>query len=292
MSISNIGNTCYLGSALHCIMNTRFLDQYIRTLHLNKSKTNPIVYTYSALHMRVMMGQTQVDPTPFYTLVRQSYPYFNNKEQHDAHEAIQVILDMLSTNMSALAKSTYTHPDNILGCLCWNKHSYNAIDEIFKVQYKTVIKCSHCTYELIKYQCEYGILTTTLHSLGYIIKLDDYKCDKCGTRDHCTQRTTIYHYPPNLVVYSDNFLELNDSGCLKPPGYSKWYKLYATCNHSTSKVLRTSGHYTAFVKNYRTNQWHYKNDDLSCLLVKGFSNNRARILDGAVIFMLERIDVG
>jgi len=289
MSIQNVGNTCYLSTALQCLFHTNILDRFVKITNVSKQTHKPFVYEYIELHSRVRIhDELSADPSAFYEHVRNLYPFFDNSEQHDAHEAMQVILDLLSTQTHPLSTTTFEHTDNLPALKSWSIKQFNIVDEIFKVQFQTNITCSHCKYQIINYQCEYGLFTTDLYNLKQTIDLPGYVCDNCTSVDRCYKHVCIYHFPPCLLLYAEDSqttqtesmnLELSDQLLIDS---DKEYGLYAVCNHHP---FLNGGHYTSFVK--KDSDWCFKDDDSSISIVGEFQENSALILNGARIFLYE-----
>lgn len=101
--IRNVGNTCYLGSALQCILRTPGFCHNNRYFFGEFKKS-------SRVH----------DPAELYRDIRAHYPYFGVNEQHDCHEAISVILDFLKSD--AIFKLTLR---NVITCEACGAHKSN-----------------------------------------------------------------------------------------------------------------------------------------------------------------------
>lgn len=243
MSIVNLGNTCYLGAALHCLMSTnRFVSRYTRFLKTNKLKS----FTYVC--KQIEHGFRNIDPSELYSEIRSKYALFDNDDENDAHEALQVILDLLACESGARG----------------------FINDLFQVRLRSVVSCADCAHVVESDQCEYGIIDNGLCEQES--KLDGYRCDGCGGHD-CRVNVRIAHLPPCLIVKSS---KMQKRVCVKLDG--KVYALRAVC-----KYLRrdeTGGHYVTVV---RKNDacWYLKDDQKSVLLFKeGVDNLDPLFVDG------------
>lgn len=237
MSIVNLGNTCYLGAALQCIMSTnRFVSLYT-SLKTNKLKS------FTNVCKQIEHGFRNIDPSELYSEIKSEYTLFDNHNENDAHEALQVIIDLLACE---------------------------SINKVFQVRSRSVVSCADCAHVVHSEQCDYGILENGLceHQEA---TLDGYRCDGCGGQN-CRVNVRIQRLPPCLIVKSSNCKSL----CLKIHG--KVYDLRAVC-----KYLRrdeTGGHYVTVV---RKNDacWYLKDDQKSVLLFKeGVDNLDSLFLDG------------
>lgn len=203
MSILNIGNTCYMGAALQCLMSTdRFVSQYVDALKTNNLKG------FINVCQQIEHGFRNIDPSELYSEIKSKYALFDNNDQNDAHEALQVILDLLSCEF---------------------------INDLFQVHLRSVVSCVDCAHVVESDQCEYGIIENGLCEA----KLDGYRCDGCGGYN-CRVNVRITHLPPCLIVKSSNCRNL----CLKLHG--KVYGLRAVCKYRQRD--ETSGHYVTVVR--------------------------------------------
>lgn len=265
MGIRNIGNTCYLAAALQCLLQCQ---HFTKNVHLLKA-SDPFVKLFLNLHKELSMGNRVVDPTDFYKSLRNHYPYFDNQDEHDAHEAMQVILDMLSTRCARMPHPFYVSRNRTAARQWFGLAPTNIIDETFRVQLENTVTCGSCKHTIVSYQCEYGLFE---QSVCKDKPLEEYQCDKCRKFGNCMQTIRMHHAPPCLILKSTvcnhNNLVVNNQR----------YRLIAVCKHS--QLNRNNGHYVAAV--CEQHGWVLKDDERSTpLLVKGVER------DNGCVFVFE-----
>lgn len=244
MSIVNLGNTCYLGAALQCLMSTnRFVSRYTHSL----KKTNKWK-SFTNVCKQIEHGHRNIDPSELYSEIKSKYTLFDNNNENDAHEALQVILDLLA-------------------CEC--------ISNLFKVRLRSVVSCVDCAHVVESDQYEYGIIDIGL--CEHETKLDGYRCDGCGGRN-CRVNVRITHLPHCLIVKSSNCKNL----CLTLHG--KVYGLRAVCKYLRRD--EKGGHYVTVVRKNDA-CWYLKDDQKSVLLFKEGVDNLDPLFVDACFFVFE-----
>lgn len=239
MSIINTGNTCYLGTALQCLMSVNRLN-----LHLLENNNDPFIKSFVYVCKQLEHGFNNIQPIELYTHIRSKYQLFNNHEEHDAHEAIQVLLDLLSN-----------HTD--------------VINDSFRVEFKSVVRCGACGHVVTSYQHEYGLLE---HSLCMQKPLSDYRCDRCRCIGMCVLDMSVNRLPPCLILKSTRC----KSTVLKTHGDT--YYLKAVCKHFEQN-LTGRGHYVAVVRK-NDSCWYLKDDAKTDLLFEDVDNLDPLFVDG------------
>jgi ubiquitin C-terminal hydrolase len=287
MSILNIGNTCFLSAALQCIIGTTSMDKYFQIVSTELNNANQIVREYMLIHLKVRTNMMCINPVHIYSLIYENHPSFNDNEQHDCHEAILVILNMLAESFLPLMTTLHKLKNiKAINSWCPPEKSYNIIDEIFKLQIISLVRCTRCDHAIERYQCEYSICMDDLINNSKCMPLEGYKCDVCHLIDTCFKLSQIVHFPSTLMVYMNTHLlettpvHHNDNIRINTAVYT----MYAVCKHhpQTNKVTHEEGgHYTVCVKN-ENNSWTLKNDE------RCFQINEELVMNDARIIFYER----
>jgi len=197
--ILNKGNTCYLGSALQCIIQTDSLDRFVR-LGIRQTKEAILFYQ---VHNHVRAGKV-CDPGELYKKIRMFYKPFDNMEQNDAHEAILVVIAYLHKFMTPILDTRYVGTRE--GCRSWGKR-YSVMNEIYKIQFEKRIICRKCRHTIINYECTTG-LYETFTGLGEHT-LPGYRCDRCHQTDTCSEYVSVSHYPETLIIRTHPVVKTN-----------------------------------------------------------------------------------
>ena len=102
--LNNLGNTCFMSSALQCLSNVPTLKEAMLTMP--KAMNAPIIGAFSALMKTLWSGKhTVTTPSDLLLSTRDALPRFTRYRQQDAHEFLNYFLHSLHdelTNKEAL----------------------------------------------------------------------------------------------------------------------------------------------------------------------------------------------
>lgn len=297
--LSNIGNTCYLNSAIQCLSNTLSLTEYflsnkfLEDLNNNK-KEHFMSNEYHRLLSTMWEEPCIVRPISFKNMLGKYESRFNNMQQHDSHEVLTTLIDLLHTGLSYEVEINYkgdvkneldeAEVESIKTWTNYFKKQYSKILEIFYGQYYSRLVCPNCREVSSNYDpfCTLTLPITNeteniydcLDKMSDVELLDNdnqWRCDKCKEYGNALKKITLWKTPNNLIVTLKRFYNLrkNNKRIDFPlddfnlenyvDGYDKYnskYEAYAMINHIGGI---NSGHYYAFCKN--TNGKWYKYDD-------------------------------
>lgn len=282
--LHNLGNTCYLNSALQCLLFCPHLTNYF--LHglyeadANKRKKNAsrVVDEYASLVKQYWSGSsgaTALDPEPLAAAFRKLWKRFVAGQQHDAHDALHCLLQALHDGTSKTAAATpHSKATAVLrgaALDAWHEHNrgnYSFVTEVFQGQLrKTVGGDVH--YE---------------HFMDLSLALTaDVKSVAAAIAQHLAPTVpegsgaTVGYQPTYLPLALVLHLKRFDNKLQKVERFVDYpvtldlssltgrqedtYALFAVCFHSGQYG---SGHYVACC-NFR-NTWYVLNDDSSVVL--------------------------
>ncbi|KAL5967673.1 Ubiquitin carboxyl-terminal hydrolase 16 [Taenia solium] len=180
--LHNLGNTCYLNSALQCLSRVSGLKIWIDRLMCSETmgllkrftdkgdtislklclspRNSPLSAAYSTFVGELLGAQnprTSITPRPIFSELVNLYPRFNDYGQHDSHEALRYILDGLRQEESRLwqsailtelkftSKSTEETKQEVRA---WGKSTSlcTAVDRIFGGVMLTSLMCKQCNH--------------------------------------------------------------------------------------------------------------------------------------------------
>lgn len=171
--LSNLGNTCYMNSALQCLTHIPelnyyfFFDLYQRELNTNNPlgyKGDVAVAFSSLLHKLYGSGSpSAVTPREFkYTVGRHS-SIFHGFQQQDSQEFVSWLLDALHEDLNRIHQKPYcekpelkdedvNNPEAIreLAVTCWDqykKRNDSVIVDLFTGMYQSTLVCPTCNKE-------------------------------------------------------------------------------------------------------------------------------------------------
>ncbi|EAX98854.1 Clan CA, family C19, ubiquitin hydrolase-like cysteine peptidase [Trichomonas vaginalis G3] len=165
--INNIGNSCYMGSVLQCLLHLKPLMNYMLedSSHLDpNSKIMTENMQKFADFFRLYYNDLKVgpmNPSEIKLLVEKESPAFQGCLQQDAHEFLTILLDSLnSTSKDKQKASTFVSKDNYSSDYEraddeWHQHLQNSkssvITDIFHGQTRSSTICPHCKGETVQF---------------------------------------------------------------------------------------------------------------------------------------------
>ncbi|NXL64371.1 UBP4 hydrolase, partial [Chordeiles acutipennis] len=162
--LSNLGNTCFMNSALQCLSNTPPLTEYFLEdkYEAEINQNNPlgmrgeIAEAYAELIKQMWSGrQSHVAPRMFKTQVGRFAPQFSGYQQQDSQELLAFLLDGLHEDLNRVKKKPYLElkdangrPDSEVAKEAWENHRLrndSIIVDIFHGLFKSTLVCPKCS---------------------------------------------------------------------------------------------------------------------------------------------------
>ncbi|KAJ6667755.1 hypothetical protein lerEdw1_016076 [Lerista edwardsae] len=162
--LSNLGNTCFMNSALQCLSNTPPLTDYFLEdeYEAEINQENPlgmrgeIAEAYAELIKQMWSGRhSHVAPRMFKTQVGRFAPQFSGYQQQDSQELLAFLLDGLHEDLNRVKKKPYLElkdangrPDSVVAKEAWENHRLrndSIIVDIFHGLFKSTLVCPKCS---------------------------------------------------------------------------------------------------------------------------------------------------
>ncbi|XP_048344665.1 ubiquitin carboxyl-terminal hydrolase 4 isoform X1 [Sphaerodactylus townsendi] len=162
--LSNLGNTCFMNSALQCLSNTPPLTDYFLEdkYEAEINQDNPlgmrgeIAEAYAELIKQMWSGRySHVAPRMFKTQVGRFAPQFSGYQQQDSQELLAFLLDGLHEDLNRVKKKPYLElkdangrPDSVVAKEAWENHQLrndSIIVDIFHGLFKSTLVCPKCS---------------------------------------------------------------------------------------------------------------------------------------------------
>ncbi|XP_062977132.1 ubiquitin carboxyl-terminal hydrolase 4 isoform X3 [Elgaria multicarinata webbii] len=162
--LSNLGNTCFMNSALQCLSNTPPLTDYFLEdeYEAEINQENPlgmrgeIAEAYAELIKQMWSGRhSHVAPRMFKTQVGRFAPQFSGYQQQDSQELLAFLLDGLHEDLNRVKKKPYLElkdangrPDSVVAKEAWENHQLrndSIIVDIFHGLFKSTLVCPKCS---------------------------------------------------------------------------------------------------------------------------------------------------
>lgn len=175
VGLKNLGNTCFMNSAIQCLSNTSPLtDYFLRNYHLRElNKTNPIGYhgnvargfgkTVKKLWIPNSNGKLPsiYNPTSFQKVIARCNGTLGDGQQHDAQEFLTFLMNGLHEDLNRIKNKKYeANPegdmsDEVKAKLFWEaylRRNQSIIVDLFQGQFRSSLTCQHCSYSSVTFE--------------------------------------------------------------------------------------------------------------------------------------------
>lgn len=242
--LSNLGNTCYMNSALQCLSNTVPLRDYFISHDFRKdiNKKNPmgmkgnIAECFGELLRQMWKSKkSYISPKAFKNIISKWGSQFEGNDQHDSQELLAFLLDGLHEDLNRVSKKPYGEinfsndsSDYEIANESWRIHTLrnkSIIVDIFHGLLKSTIMCNECgftskTFDPFAYlsipvvQLEKKSKKKTvelsdclsLFSTNEILgKNDLWYCSKCKLPRRVHKKLEIWKVPNILIIHLKRF---------------------------------------------------------------------------------------
>ncbi|KAK7278307.1 hypothetical protein RJT34_23333 [Clitoria ternatea] len=160
--LQNLGNTCFMNSALQCLVHTPplveyFLQDYSDEINIDNplGMHGELAVAFGDLLRKLWSsGQTAIAPRPFKSKLARFAPQFSGYNQHDSQELLAFLLDGLHEDLNRVKQKPYIEmkdsdgrPDEEVASECWRNHmarNDSLIVDVCQGQYKSTLVCPVC----------------------------------------------------------------------------------------------------------------------------------------------------
>ncbi|XP_022156560.1 ubiquitin carboxyl-terminal hydrolase 9-like isoform X2 [Momordica charantia] len=160
--LQNLGNTCFMNSAIQCLVHTPPLVEYFLQDYSEEiNSENPLgMHGELALAFGELLrklwssGQTTIAPRAFKGKLARFAPQFSGYNQHDSQELLAFLLDGLHEDLNRVKRKPYFEtkdsdgrPDEEVADECWRYHKArndSLIVDVCQGQYKSTLVCPLC----------------------------------------------------------------------------------------------------------------------------------------------------
>ncbi|RDB19818.1 Ubiquitin carboxyl-terminal hydrolase 42 [Hypsizygus marmoreus] len=278
----NSGNTCFLNSALQCLLHTPPL---LRVLINHKKDICRVDKGFCmSCSMRSVVVQSHAQkstfsPTVITNKLQVIAKHMRRGRQEDSHEFLRYAIDALQKSCLA-GFSIKTDPK--LADTTW-------VHKIFGGQLRSRVTCHDCGYNSDTFDRILD-LSIDIHksdmlrdalrkfvAVDYLKGADKYKCEKCKKHVVAEKRFTLHEAPLVLTVHLKRFsplgrkighhVQYDEQLSLQPymseGHYGPTYSLYGVICHAGGGP--NSGHYYAFVKSRDGNWWEMNDESVTMI---------------------------
>ncbi|KAH7295005.1 hypothetical protein KP509_27G028200 [Ceratopteris richardii] len=161
--LQNLGNTCFMNSALQCLVHTPelvdfFLNDYTHEINTNNplGMEGELAMAFGELLRKLWEpGRQPFAPRGFKVRLARFAPQFSGYNQHDSQELLAFLLDGLHEDLNRVKLKPYVEskdeddrPDEELARENWENHKArndSIIVDICQGQYKSTLVCPVCS---------------------------------------------------------------------------------------------------------------------------------------------------
>ncbi|BBN05563.1 hypothetical protein MPTK1_3g14190 [Marchantia polymorpha subsp. ruderalis] len=161
--LQNLGNTCFMNSALQCLVHTPplatyFLQDYTPEInrHNPLGMEGELAIAFGELLRKLWApGKQPVPPRQFKTKLARFAPQFSGYNQHDSQELLAFLLDGLHEDLNRVKNKPYVEakdadgrPDKEVATEYWANHrsrNDSIIVDVCQGQYKSTLVCPTCS---------------------------------------------------------------------------------------------------------------------------------------------------
>ena len=263
IGLQNLGNTCYLNSALQLILTNKDFIEYFTKTDFSEGNLDKIKSFISAYQK----SNHSIAPTDIIKLVSKKKKMFGGSRQNDSPEVIIFLFDIIEETLKKLNKE-------------------NILDKLYKIDVESIVKCKAMTCLTLSKSIEKNYFLILDIPNKDNLDLDDcyrlfkekeklegdssYFCEKCNKKRVASKKFIVSSWPKHLFIWLKRFKSngykyiKNDAKIRIPTKWRRGYELQGCVVHSGG---RNGGHYVCVSK--RNNKWYMFNDST----VSSINNN-------------------
>uniref|UniRef100_A0A7N0T7J2 Ubiquitin carboxyl-terminal hydrolase n=1 Tax=Kalanchoe fedtschenkoi TaxID=63787 RepID=A0A7N0T7J2_KALFE len=160
--LQNLGNTCFMNSAIQCLVHSPplakyFLDDYSDDINTENplGLQGELALAFGDLLRKLWSsGRSAIAPRAFKSKLGRFAPQFSGYAQHDSQELLAFLLDGLHEDLNRVKRKPYieskdsdSRPDEEVAEECWINHrarNDSLIVDVCQGQYKSTLVCPVC----------------------------------------------------------------------------------------------------------------------------------------------------
>uniref|UniRef100_A0A1A8JIB5 ubiquitinyl hydrolase 1 n=1 Tax=Nothobranchius kuhntae TaxID=321403 RepID=A0A1A8JIB5_NOTKU len=294
--LQNMGNTCFLNSALQCLTYTPPLANYMLSREHSKTCHEPGFCMMCTMQNHVIQvfanSGNVIKPIGVLNELKRIAKHFRYGSQEDAHEFLRYTVDAMQKSCLPGAK------------LDRQTQATTFIHQVFGGYLRSRVKCLNCksvsdTFDpFLDITLEIKTAPSVSKALEQFVKPEQldgenaYKCTKCKKMVTASKRFTLHRSPNVLTLSLKRFANFTGGKITKDVKYSEYldlrpfmsqsqgeaqvYGLYAVLVHSGFSCH--AGHYFCYIK-ASNGQWYQMNDSsVSVSDIRSVLNQQAYVL--------------
>ena len=247
--LNNLGNTCFLNSALQCLTYTPILGNlFSKKVHTTQCQSKEFcmfcVLERNYHQVNQKNSKASITPSPIVKNLRVIGKHFRQGRQEDSHEFIRYVIDHMHQNClkgfrgnshSGNQRNGFSPKGGDIK-LTKNEQETSLIYGIFGGMLQSQVRCQKCFYESDTFDpfLDLSLELKNCNSLSDAFltfcrseKLDknnQYRCEKCSQFSQAQKQLTIFQSPYTLMIHLKRFNEFGKK-INKPIQFPEKFKL-------------------------------------------------------------------
>ena len=177
LGLTNLGNSCYMNSALQCLFATKELSEFFLynfdEKYINKDNVLGTggILTLAYINLLLMINNTTnnryITPDNFKIILGKYSQKFEGNDQEDAHEFINYLLDIFHEDLNRVNNKSIINKNNNINIpgniniteeeksiIEWNnflKRNQSVLVDLFYGQLKSSVTCPDCGFQSVNF---------------------------------------------------------------------------------------------------------------------------------------------
>ena len=265
LALHNVGNSCYLNCAIHCILSCKEFRNALEYYSKHGENNMGIIYILNEFSKKRSSDTTPLaNPLIIKQILSRQNSFFGDFYQQDCHECLVNIIDIIHKE-NAKEKIKYVptinyFQDTSINALKniaeknWKKYieifGNSFVMDICTGQLRSSLICHHCKKERNSFEIINNISLSLSHKDNIDIiecfenyfkseHLDDkVQCDNCKVKTETSKTLSIWKFPKILILHLKRYKQLPNGNYLRNNCIVDFSPILTFSNHFSCKKIQ------------------------------------------------------